>query len=266
MNYDYDDIFNRNIGLLSIEEQEKLKQSKLVVFGAGGLGGVIAEILARSGISHLTLVDRDKFEISNLNRQIFAFTDTLGEYKVDVAEKFLKQINPEINIRKYLEVNSRNISELMNDVHIAVVALDDVVPIVIISRYARQTNIPLVEGWAIPFGNVRVFNKDTPSLEEVYHLNLADKDLEKLSLEERKALNLAMLYELKKIRGIQSYYPEFAMQRISAGKIPSFAPMVWFTAVMMSIEVIKVLLGWGEIALSPEFSLYDPYTHSTPIK
>ncbi len=264
MHISYNDIFDRNIGLLSAQEQKKLKISKLVIFGTGGLGGVIAEILVRSGVGNLILVDRDKFEISNLNRQIFAFTDTVGQNKVDVTEKFLKQINPEIRIEKYLSVHSGNIAEIMNRVNIALLALDDVVPIVIISRYARRLNIPLIEGWAIPFGNVRVFTQHTPPLEELYHLTVDDKKPDNLSDDEKKAMNLAMLDELKQIEGIQDYYPELAMQRIRQGKIPSFAPMVWFAAVMMSIEAIKLLLGWGNIALSPDFSFYDPFTHTIP--
>ncbi|MFO7659086.1 MAG: ThiF family adenylyltransferase [Bacteroidales bacterium] len=261
MKSSYNQIFNRNIGLITPDNQEKLKNSKVAVFGVGGLGGVIAEVLVRSGVGSIVLTDRDKYEASNLNRQVFAFSKTIGEYKVDAAEQFLKDINPELQVKKYLQITSANISEIMHSADIVLLALDDVVPIIIISRYARQHKVPLVEGWAIPFGNVRVFTEQTPSLEEVYHLDNLDKDPELITPDENKALNIKMLYELKKIKGIEGYYSEEALQRIQKGQVPSFAPMVWLTAVLMSFEAIKVLLHQGRIAYAPGFALYDPFNH-----
>ncbi|MBN2610774.1 MAG: ThiF family adenylyltransferase [Bacteroidales bacterium] len=257
----YNDIFNRNIGLITPENQQRLKNSKVAVFGVGGLGGVIAEVLVRSGIGSIILADCDKFETSNLNRQVFAYSDTIGDYKVDVAELFLKKINPELKVKKYLRISSSNISEMMGSTDVALLALDDVVPVIVISRYAQQHNVPLVEGWALPFGNVRVFTGNTPSLEQVYHLDDLADDPERISPDERKALNLKMLFELKKISGIEGYYPEEAMQRISRGQVPSFAPMVWFTSVLMGFEAIKIILSLGQIAYAPGFALYDPFNH-----
>jgi molybdopterin/thiamine biosynthesis adenylyltransferase len=260
----YNLLFDRNIGLLSQENQGRLKNSTAVIFGVGGLGGVIAEVLTRSGIGNLKIIDRDVFEPTNFNRQIFAFSHTIGRYKVDAAEEFLLKINPEIKIEKYYKVTSENIDEILTNATVALLALDDVVPIILISRLAKAQNIPLVEGWALPFGNVRVFTANTPSLEEVYEMDLTQLNLDTISDDARKKLNLEMLYKLKKIKGIQDFYTPLAMERISKGQITSFAPMVWLTSVLMSIETIKLILGWGTTALSPDFALYDPFSHSIP--
>ncbi|MBN2273912.1 MAG: ThiF family adenylyltransferase [Bacteroidales bacterium] len=261
---DYHQFTERNIGLLNESEQQHIKESHIAVFGVGGLGGVISEILVRSGVGSLTIVDRDVFEISNLNRQIFAFSDTVGQRKTDVAENFLCRINPGLNLIKENVVETGNIGRIMHDVDIAILALDDIIPCIIISRFARNHNIPVVEGWAIPFGNVRVFTKDTPGLEEVYNMPTTGKDISTISEEERKTLNLRMLYELQAIEGIEEHYSEVALQRINQGTITSFAPMVWLTASIMAGEALKIILNKGEIALSPDFNLYDPFKNRIP--
>jgi molybdopterin/thiamine biosynthesis adenylyltransferase len=264
MNIDYNQLTDRNIGLLTESDQQLLKESHVAVFGVGGLGGVIAEVLVRAGIGTLTLVDRDVFEASNLNRQIFAFEDSLGRKKTEVAASFLHRINPGLKTHSYPTVDDSNIEILMRDVGLALLALDDIVPCIVISRYAKRQNIPLVEGWAIPFANVRVFTSETPSLEEVYQMPTLHKDVSTISEEDRKSLNLKMLFHLQSIEGIGEYYPEAALSRIREGKITSFAPMVWLTAVLMATEALKIILHKGEPALSPAFHLYDPYRNRIP--
>lgn len=261
---EYKELVNRNIGLLTEAQQETLHTSCFAVFGLGGLGGVVAEILARSGIGWLKIIDFDKFEPTNLNRQIFAFRNSLGRFKTDVTEEYLKQINPDIKIEKYLDIAPDNIDIMLKDAKIAVLAIDTVKPCVILSRAAKQHDIPLVEGWAIPFGNVRVFTKDTPGLEEVYGLPTAGRELSMIAEDEFKGLKLYVLSTLKKIDGVEAYYPQPAIDRIMKGEITSFAPIVWLTAVLMSLEAIKVVLKLGKIAYSPNFALYNPFKQEIP--
>lgn len=256
---DYDILINRNIGLISRAQQDVLKNSCVVVFGLGGLGGIIAEILARAGVGRLKILDHDVFDATNLNRQVFCFTDTIGRLKTDVTEEFLKKINPGIVIEKFNDLTTENISRIINSSQAAVLAIDTLKPCLVISRQAKIAGIPLIEGWAIPFGNVRVFTKDTPSLEETYHLPTAGRDLKDISEQEYQQLGFHMLQELKKIPGLEAFYPPEAVERILKGEIPSFAPLVWLTAVLMSLEAIKVLLNWGKITYAPDFALYNPF-------
>lgn len=79
----------------------KLSQSRVAVFGIGGVGGYVVEALVRSGIGSLDLIDNDKVALTNLNRQIIATHKTMGMYKVDVMTERAKDINPEVNIRTY---------------------------------------------------------------------------------------------------------------------------------------------------------------------
>mgnify|MGYP003414042085 FL=1 len=87
--------FIRTEMLFGPEKMELLKNSKVCVFGIGGVGGYVVEALVRAGIGSVVIVDKDDVDISNLNRQIIALHSTIGRDKVDVMEKRIHDINPE---------------------------------------------------------------------------------------------------------------------------------------------------------------------------
>lgn len=87
--------------LLSEEAVERLGQSHVAVFGIGGVGGYVAEALARAGIGHLTLIDHDTISESNLNRQIIATVDQIGRYKTDVMKERILSVNPKAQVDTY---------------------------------------------------------------------------------------------------------------------------------------------------------------------
>lgn len=93
--------FSRTELLLGKDAMEKLNKSHVAVFGIGGVGGYTAEALARTGVGRLTLIDNDTVSLTNVNRQIIAVHSTIGQYKVDVAEKRFKDINPDIIIETH---------------------------------------------------------------------------------------------------------------------------------------------------------------------
>ena len=89
---------NRTQYLIGEENIEKLKNAHVAVLGLGGVGSYTIEALARSGIGHLTLVDKDVIDITNINRQLIADTTTIGKPKVEIAKKRLLKINPNLEI------------------------------------------------------------------------------------------------------------------------------------------------------------------------
>ena len=93
------DIFSRVNRLLGDDATALLSQKKVILFGVGGVGSWCAEALVRTGITHLTIVDADKVQPSNINRQLMATTLTVGEVKVDALRKHLLTINPEADVR-----------------------------------------------------------------------------------------------------------------------------------------------------------------------
>lgn len=90
--------FTRTETLLGNEALTKLSNSRVAVFGIGGVGGYTVEALVRSGVGELDLIDNDIVNLTNLNRQIIALHSTLGKYKVDVAKERILDINPNVKV------------------------------------------------------------------------------------------------------------------------------------------------------------------------
>lgn len=93
--------FSRTELLIGQEGMERLRDARVAVFGIGGVGGYTVEALARSGVGTLDLIDDDKVCLTNINRQIYATTKTVGKYKVDVAKERILEINPEAKVNIY---------------------------------------------------------------------------------------------------------------------------------------------------------------------
>ena len=96
-----DHMLTRQEMLIGEEKTKKIKDSNIIVFGVGGVGGFAIEALVRAGVGNITIVDSDTVNVTNLNRQIIALNSTIGKYKVDVMEERIKDINPLCNVTKY---------------------------------------------------------------------------------------------------------------------------------------------------------------------
>ncbi|WP_020590155.1 HesA/MoeB/ThiF family protein [Desulfobacter curvatus] len=260
----YQTFIGRNDGIITPEQQEKLRKSTACVFGMGGIGSPAFEVLVRAGIGKFKIIDNDVYDASNMNRQIFANIDTIGKKKVLVAKEFAKKINPEIKIECYERIEEENINKIISEADVILLAIDELKPCVIISRAARKMKIPVVEGWALPFGNVRTFTQDTPQLEEAYGLQTLGKEISNFSDEELRRMGTELLFGLGKIEGIADFYSDEVIEGVARGIIPSFAPMAWLTSVLMANEALKILLNIGCIAKGPDFTMYDPYMHRIP--
>ena len=99
--YALDERFLRNEMLIGKENQEKLHNSSVIIFGVGGVGSYVSESLARSGVGNITLVDSDCVDITNINRQIHAVSKTVGRPKTEVMKERITEINPEAKVTEY---------------------------------------------------------------------------------------------------------------------------------------------------------------------
>lgn len=166
----YEASFIRNIGVITPEEQEKLRKARVTVVGAGGVGGITDIQLARMGVGQIHVIDDDVFEASNLNRQMLSSTSVINQPKAEIARKVLKDISPEMEVKITREkINEENAEELLANTDVIIDATDNLVARVIIHRTAYKLGIPSI--WIAvtpPFrGGVMCFTPDSMPYEIV---------------------------------------------------------------------------------------------------
>jgi len=139
-------MFSRTEYVIGKENLEKIKKSKITILGVGGVGGYIVEMFARLGVGSLTIIDCDKFDDSNLNRQIGALHSTIGKQKVEVIKKRILDINPQCEVfEKNQKIQKNNIQEILsNDCDYVVDAIDDVAAKIEVIKHCKKKNIPLI--------------------------------------------------------------------------------------------------------------------------
>ena len=148
--------YARNLGSITRQEQEQLRSRKVCVVGCGGLGGFLLEYLTRMGVGHITAVDGDRFDPTNLNRQILATEDNLGISKAAEAKNRLARVNSDVQVTAVEQfLTAENAAQILAGHHLVLDALDSIPHRLMLQRICRELQIPLihgaVEGW---FGQV----------------------------------------------------------------------------------------------------------------
>ena len=138
--------FSRTAQLLGNENVEKLFDKHVIVFGVGGVGGYVVEVLARSGIGKISIVDNDVVNESNINRQIIALHSTVGMQKVEVLKNRILDINPECQVFVY---NQFFLPENSNDFDFSIYdyvvdAVDTVTAKLEIIKKSKESNVPVI--------------------------------------------------------------------------------------------------------------------------
>jgi len=129
------------------EGQAKLKRAKVFVAGAGGLGSPVSIYLAAAGVGTIRIVDHDKVELSNLNRQVLHWDENIGMEKADSAVAKLKKINPGVKIEAIAEtITEANISQLVADFDLIVDAMDNLPARYLLNKTAIEKGIPFFHG------------------------------------------------------------------------------------------------------------------------
>jgi len=164
------EVYARNQKSLSSEDQVRLLQSRVVVVGLGGLGGTVTEILARVGIGNLTLIDGDRFDDSNLNRQLLSSTAVLGREKADVAAERVGVLNPAVEVRSIVSfLSGENATDILAGSDIAVDCLDSITDRFTLEQACRRLGVPLVSA-AIggTSGQLSVIYPEDQGLKRIY--------------------------------------------------------------------------------------------------
>lgn len=256
-----DHIADRSIGIISRDELEKIRRTHIAVLGTGGIGLPLLECLVRAGAETITIVDKDIIDPTNMNRVQLAFPFTYGQKKIDVAELFMRLINPNVKIRKFEILNSQNVDEVLKGVQVATLTLDGLYSSLVASKYMHAHGIPFVEGWALAgILNARIFTPDGPTYEEVYNLQI-EKDYDELTKEEWNKLDDDFFIAMSKIsRDIPKHYTSEGLQMMLDGSPRrSFSPFVWTISTILASELIFKLILERKLPsrAAPDLQLYD---------
>jgi molybdopterin/thiamine biosynthesis adenylyltransferase len=246
----YEELFTRNIGFVDENEQMLLRKARIAVCGVGGMGGVVAQVLARAGVGSLAILDKDAFEPSNNNRQVYSHVGTWGRSKVEVTAEELGRINPALEVRAFDHFGADNVAEVLAGVDVAVNGMDELPACLRLWRGARERGIPVVDAWSAPLPNVFVLRPGDPLPEDFLEYptrGLAPEALTPEIVDEtklREALHVSL--HTRSLR-----YLDFdIIKEILAGQRAriSFAPMVWGAGLLMAWEALKLRLGRGRVA------------------
>ena len=184
--------FSRTEMLIGNEGMEKLKNAKVAVFGLGGVGSFVCEGLARSGIGNFVLVDYDKVDKSNINRQLIATEKTIDRYKVDVMKERILEINPDANVEVYREfyMADSKTGIITEDLSYAVDCVDTIMAKIAVICSCDAIGVPAIS-------SMGTGNKLDPSMFEVADIyetsicplaRIMKKDLKKRNIEKLKVV------------------------------------------------------------------------------
>ena len=169
----------KNIGIVG---QKKIINSKVLIVGAGGLGCPIADLLARSGIGLIGVIDFDKISLSNIHRQTLYTTKDVGKFKVNVLKKKLNLINKEVKIKIYNQkANEKNLINIINKYDVVVDGSDNFKTKFLLNKFSLIFKKKLIVGAISKFdGHIFVFDfnkKNTPCLKCFYQTEPSDEFL-----------------------------------------------------------------------------------------
>lgn len=200
--------------LIGKENLNKLQNIKIAIVGIGGVGGYVLEGLVRSGVMNITLIDGDKIDSTNLNRQIISTSNNIGELKVNEAAKRVLQINPDVIVNKFsIFLTKENIQDIIdNDFDYVIDACDDVDVKIELIKFCYKNNIKIFSsmGTAKKLDGTK-FKIDT--LNNTKYCPLAKKIRKSLSLDEQKYTTVVYSEEVQKdinVLGSISYVPAIA--------------------------------------------------------
>ncbi|AFS78735.1 molybdopterin/thiamine biosynthesis protein ThiF [Gottschalkia acidurici 9a] len=189
--------FSRTEILIGTEALEKLKNSKVAVFGIGGVGTFAVEALARSGVGELVLVDDDDICLTNINRQIHATRKTVGKAKVEVMKERILDINPDVKVTIYKKLyNSETAEELLSDDYDYVIdAIDMVSAKLDLIERCKNRDIPIIS--AMGAGNK--LNPTMLEVEDIYKTSICPlAKVMRRELKRRNIKDLKVVYSKEK--------------------------------------------------------------------
>ena len=253
--FNYELAFSRNVGWLTVNEQQLLRQKRIAIAGMGGVGGVHLLTLARLGIEQFSIADFDAFELANFNRQVGAGVASLNKPKVDVLSDMLKDINPECNLRVFNQgVSAENVNEFLDGVDLYVDGLDFFAfeARELVFAHCHQRQIPAIT--VAPLGLSAALLNFMPgkSSFETY-----------FQVENRPELDKALRFLVGLAPALlhRHYLADKTRVDLRARKGPSTIMACQLCAGVAGSEALKILLKRGKVWAAPHGFQFDAYAN-----
>lgn len=256
MKFDYNLAFSRNIGWVTKEEQEFLRNKRVAIAGMGGAGGEYLITMCRLGIGKFNISDFDAFEVGNFNRQAGAFLHTVDKEKVKSMEKQALSINSKLDINVFSEgVNDGNLADFLKDADLYLDGLDIYAPEIRskIFAYCAAHNIPAITAAPIGMGTaVLTFMPGKMTFEQFFGMQGKSK------LEQ--TINL--------IAGVTTTTPHLSYVAdpdavdFKNRKTPSTIMSIKLCAGVVGSIALKILLKRGKVIVAPRGLHFDAYTNT----
>ena len=154
--FTYDEMVTRNVGFLTPAQQETLRDGRVFVCGVGGMGGAALQSLVRAGVGHFALADVDVFETSNLNRQVFATLDTVGQPKIAATCDAIARINPRVELTTFGAEWVELLDVILPEYPVVVNGMDDIAAGIALYRKAREHGATVIDAYTAPLPSVTV--------------------------------------------------------------------------------------------------------------
>lgn len=228
------DRFKRSELIIGTDAQEALRQSKVIVFGIGGVGSYVAEALARAGIGSISLVDSDVVCESNINRQIIALESTIGKPKTEVMQSRIKDINSECDVKAYQVFYTKEKEIDISCYDYVIDAIDTVTSKLILIEEATKHNIPIISC----MGTGNKLNPTMFEITDIYKTSVCPlARVMRTELKKRGIKKLKVLYS--KEEPIKPTTIDNDTRRQTPGSI-SFVPSV--AGLIIAGEVVKDII------------------------
>ena len=251
MQYDYFEAFNRNLGFLSLDEQNRLKNARVAIAGLGGTGGAQVHALSRMGIGKFHLADPDTFELVNFNRQSGATVPNLDRLKTDVARETVLAINPEAEIAVFEEgITVGNIDTFLQGVDIVVDSLDFYCfdERFLLYGKAREKGLWVLTAPPLGFGfTLLMFDPQGMSFENYFgfHSKMTERD------------QIVALIAGIAPKPFMLRYLDRKQQDAAGRRLPSVGAAPFMIAGVIATEVTRLLTGKGQAMAAPTIYQFD---------
>jgi molybdopterin/thiamine biosynthesis adenylyltransferase len=243
--FSYAEMTTRNCGFVTEDEQAQLRAACVFIPGVGGMGGAAFMALVRAGVGRFVIADIDVFEVSNLNRQLFARADTIGELKAEAAARLAREINPDVTIEVLGAEWTERLPDILPRVAVAINGTDDAAAGAEYYRQCRTHGRTLIDAYASPLPSVTVVRPQDPRLEE--RLGYPTLGVPWQAITKDMAIE-CLMREIEYVLVHSSSHKHVDLDvaaEVAAGKRSrfSFSTMVTMAGTMMAEEAIRVILS-----------------------